>query len=424
MQRKPKPASRVNGARASSSMNGCAASNQAPPSTKRRPALLSFHTHSLTLPAMSAVPNGPRLPEAPTGSGPRPPKLLTCRTSEKMPSAPAARYQWNIVGRAAAGEGGIRRRFVPAHAAHRQVGGCPSGTSRAPRSTGPAGRCASRNSRHRLIPRQRPAVLDERLRPVVPLLVAAGVDERLELPVGHLVGVDPERRAAPPRRARRVLDRRRPAPAPSPAAPAPALTSVSFSGNGIRDDLARFVARQREPPAHLAQRQLRGQWRPCRAPSIPRPFPRANESTPRRPSGSEVTGMVVSRVPGRRAAADRRAARPARAAPGGRRRRIAAPADQPADLGNGLVAHPAETRLAGPEPQERPATRSPAPRTAAAIQRAARRRSAAAARALDLGPRRRRAPGAAHVRGRSAPSGSLASARDTTCAESRGRRPA
>jgi hypothetical protein len=55
--------------------------------------------------------------------------------------------------------------------------------------TGPSGRIGK--AADRLVPSERAPVLHERLAPVFALTVSAGIDELFELPVGHLVLVNP-----------------------------------------------------------------------------------------------------------------------------------------------------------------------------------------------------------------------------------------
>src|SRR5512140_1199737 len=64
----------------------------------RRPPPLSFEHHSLTFPAMSAVPKPLTAPPPPTGTVPAPEKLLP-GTMRRLAPVCAARFQWKTVGR-------------------------------------------------------------------------------------------------------------------------------------------------------------------------------------------------------------------------------------------------------------------------------------------------------------------------------------
>jgi hypothetical protein len=58
---------------------------------------ISFHAHSLTLPAMSSAPKGVRLCRSPRATGLVPDRLANLRRSAESPGD-AALYQWNTVG--------------------------------------------------------------------------------------------------------------------------------------------------------------------------------------------------------------------------------------------------------------------------------------------------------------------------------------
>ncbi len=86
------------------------------------------------------------------------------------------------------GELGVRRRLVPADAAHRLPRGAGWKVARLPGGrAGPAG--AVGHERDGLLPRDRAPILHERELPQFPPVVAARLHEPLELGVGRLVPV-------------------------------------------------------------------------------------------------------------------------------------------------------------------------------------------------------------------------------------------
>ena len=131
----------------------------------------------------------PRL--APTGTAPWPEKLLT-GTIERAVADLAAWFQWATVGSdfpANLAYAAASYQLTPPTGilvlAGRIVAGLPGGR---PGPAGPIG-----HQRHRLLPRMRPTVLDERLPvPELPAAVPATVHEPLELAVGDLVAVHEE----------------------------------------------------------------------------------------------------------------------------------------------------------------------------------------------------------------------------------------
>ncbi len=96
---------------------------------------------------------------------------------------------------------GIRRRLIPAHSRDRVLALALRISSTQP--GGGTGLVRPVNELpHRLLPTELPSVLHERMLPVLPVPVAAGVDELLVLSVGNLVSVDKEIAQCPDRRFR------------------------------------------------------------------------------------------------------------------------------------------------------------------------------------------------------------------------------
>src|SRR5262249_13767473 len=126
----------------------------------------------------------------------------------------------------------VRRRLVPAHSGDGMLLHSLRETSQLPRGrTGPPRGVAEPVYRFR--PCQRPALVEEPLRPEVGLLVASRVHELFVFLVGHLVLVDPE-----------ILERE--------------LGKVIEAGDrerdlspGDQDRARRSVSRGREPPCDL-----------------------------------------------------------------------------------------------------------------------------------------------------------------------------
>ena len=141
---------------------------------------------------MSKLPNRDMPRRSPTASGPFAAKLLIWTMLELNETA-ASMAPLMHRRQAPAGKLGVGRRFVPADSGDRQIFRTLRKRAELPGCwSGPARQVAK--MRKRFIPGQRAAVFDDRLLPILRLLVPSGVYELHELSVGHFVLVHPEAR--------------------------------------------------------------------------------------------------------------------------------------------------------------------------------------------------------------------------------------